>query len=201
MFSGYFVEAYTFEIKIHGVSTVALRKLVKFCYTKCIRFEPLDVEDVVAAANLMMFDDIVEEGLNYLKTLLQPQTCLTTYTFAQEHNFEKLASFAMEYAKFYFVQVSKTNQFLEISLKFLNDLLKTKEKIDLENTNDQNKISCTEKDFCHGRKNVHSPFELFYAVLKWINFDANLREPYIFDLLTHIPFAESYQRKLLKEVR
>lgn len=195
MFYGYYLEANnSCDIKIHSVSAVALKKLVTFCYTKCIQFELFDVEEIVSAANLMMFDDIVDEGLKYLKSTLNPQNCLNIYTFAQEYNFEKLANFAMKYAKFYFSQVSKTSQFLDISFELLIELIKTNDAKIINYTD------YTHDDFFHNSKNILSPFEILYGVLEWIKFNEDSRKSYIFDLLTQIPFAE-LQRTLIKEVR
>lgn len=166
MFSGHFLEAYTFNVKIHNVSAGALKKLVKFCYKDCIKFESFDAKEIVATANLMLFQDIVKEGLSYLTKLLYPQTCLDIYAFAQEHKFEKLASITMDYINVYFLQVVKSDQFLNISFEILIDIIDTGDKIN------------------------PAPLELFDAVLKWIDFDESLRKDYIRDLLSRILPAE-----------
>lgn len=62
MFFGNFLENNEPNVKIKFVGGRALKKLVKFCYTNSIKFEPIDVEDILAAANLMLFTDIVNEG-------------------------------------------------------------------------------------------------------------------------------------------
>lgn len=101
-----------------------------------------------------------------MKRLIEPRTCLGIYKFAYENQFDGIARLAEKYAKFYFQQVSKTQQFLEISVDTLAHLIKDK------NTN------------------VHSYDDLFIAVIKWIDFDADQRTCHLLELLSHIPMKE-----------
>lgn len=101
-----------------------------------------------------------------MERLIEPRTCLGIYQFAFENKFEAIARLAGKYAKFYFQRVSKTQQFLEISVNTLTHLIKDK------------------------KTNVHSYDDLYIAIIKWIDFDADQRTCHIIELLSHIPMKE-----------
>lgn len=151
------------EITLKDVNGYNLKVLVDFCYTGKLYLDELNVFEILATASRFEFVDVEMKCFHYLKKVLSVSTSINIWISVKHYlNFNELTRDAFKYATSYFLNVTESNEFLEMS------------PIDL--------ILLLESNYL----NVYSEEEVFSALAKWLNHNKNSTESYIYDLFSTI---------------
>ncbi|KAK9503759.1 hypothetical protein O3M35_010250 [Rhynocoris fuscipes] len=162
MFSTGLVEAEKDRIEIHYVEPKILTAIIDFIYSGEMSLCQENVQDLIVAGDMLELKEVVHGCTEFLKNELHVTNAVGIFRFAKDHNCMDLAKTAAAFIENHFPLVSFEEEFCELPkdplCKFLDsELLK-----------------------------VDSEFQVFQAVMRWINYDVPSRKCYVFDLLRHV---------------
>ncbi|XP_002156698.1 kelch-like protein 18 [Hydra vulgaris] len=162
MFTNKMIESSSPKIYIHGVDSKSLQALVDFIYGENLYVRIDNVHNLLSAASLMQINCVKDACINYLMKKLHPENCLTVRNLADAFLCEKLLKAANSFLEKNFVEVSQSDEFMQINIDNLIEIIK---KDDL---------------------NVRSEEQIFEAVVSWVKVDIAKREEYLPRLLAHV---------------
>lgn len=151
------------EVSLRDVDPNSVKLLVSFVYTTKLEVTEENAQGLLSTANLFDLPEIVAVCARYISKHLSPANCLGILKFAQMFNLKDLTSAASKYRLQHFVQMSREDEFLELSFEEIEELV----------SGDQ--------------ITVESEEDVYYAVTRWIEGDKE-REKYIVSLYSHIRF-------------
>ena len=97
MFNSDLLESRAKEVELHEVDGHALKELVSYAYTGRIELKEDIVENVLAAAVLLRFEDIIEACTIFLRKHLDSNNCIGIAMFAESRNCCELRKAAVAY--------------------------------------------------------------------------------------------------------
>ena len=162
MFTRGMMESREQEIELHGIDSTSLEQLVNFMYTSNIEISEDNVQNLLPVSNVIQIESVRLACCEFLKNQLAPCNCLGILMFADTHGCLDLLETAKMYALRHFVEVSKTEEFLNLSIKRLIELV-------------------GENNLC-----AHDESQVYNAILSWIKHDLSHRSQHIGDLLSLI---------------
>lgn len=162
MFTTDMCESVQERISLKGIDYEALDLIVNFCYTSTITITEKNVQNLLSVSNLLQFSTIIESCCGFLKNQLHPTNCLGIGDFADHHGFYKLKNAAQSYAEKHFLEVIKSEEFLNATSEQISTMSKS--------------------DFL----DVASEKEVFDAVLQWIRYDESRRKQHLPQFLKDI---------------
>lgn len=165
MFTSSLMESIEQRITMREISYDCMKSIVEFCYTGTLTVPDEDPLELLSAANMFQFEGIKEFCSTYLKSTLDASNCLNIVSFADLHTCQSLKETAEEYSQNNFLHVVQSEDFLEITVSQLKELL----------SNDAIAVT-SEKD-------------VFEAIVKWIDNDKDNRKEYYSDLLHLVRLA------------
>lgn len=167
MFTGNFKERNLSEIPLPEVNGEQLKILIHFCYTGVIDITENNVYDILKVASPLGFTYIEAQCGEFLKQNLNASSSLSIWTLVEQYmNFKDIVEMAINYAKVNFLEVTETDEFLELDSNRLLRLLKSDDI------------------------NVWSEEDVFNALIIWVNYDEETREAYVHELLSAVRFAQ-----------
>ncbi|KAK2727542.1 hypothetical protein QYM36_008134 [Artemia franciscana] len=191
------MEAHT--IRLQGVCPTVMHKLLNFIYTGEISVNELSICQILPAATMFQVSAIVEACCAFLENQLDPSNVIGIANFAQQHGCQDLYRAAKAFIQTHFAQVTKEEEFLQVSPCQLIDLIQ------------------------NDRLNINDEREVYEAVVRWVRADEETRRPkmeailgavrcqflspsYIVeqmakcDLLEKAPACREYLAKIFKEL-
>ena len=165
MFSGDMRESKAARISINEILPRTLKEVIDYSYTGHIEITVDNAQDLLAAATLFQYPDIVNACCKFLTNHINPSNCLGIEDFAQLHSCPELEASANHVALENFSVVVDSDEFLEIQLGRLLTYL-TSDLID-----------------------VRSEETVYSAVMQWIKHDMTKRQAYKCALMEHIRLA------------
>lgn len=162
MFTGSLRESQEDEITLGDVKGDALQLLVQYCYTGTIELREETVETLLSTACLLQITSVVTACCNFLARQLHPSNCLGFALFAEQQSCNTLLKLATQYTCQHFMQVSRNQEFFQLSCEQLSNLLKSDDL------------------------NVPTEQEVFHALMSWVQNDSVNREKHIPELLALI---------------
>lgn len=162
MFTTDMCESVQERISLKGIEFEAVELLVNYCYTSTITITEKNVQNLLSVANLLQFSTVIESCCGFLKNQLHPTNCLGIGDFADHHGFSKLKNAAQSYAEKHFLEVIKSEEFLNATSEQLTAMLKS--------------------DFL----DVASEKEVFDSVIQWISHDESRRKRHLPEFLKDI---------------
>lgn len=162
MFTGSLRESQEDEITLGEVKGDALQLLVQYCYTGTIELREETVETLLSTACLLQITSVVTACCNFLARQLHPSNCLGFALFAEQQSCNTLLKLATQYTCQNFMQVSRNQEFFQLSCEQLSNLLKSDDL------------------------NVPTEQEVFHALMSWVQSDSDNREKHIPELLALI---------------
>nr|CAH7713718.1 unnamed protein product [Callosobruchus chinensis] len=147
------------EITLGEVNGDVLQAVVNYCYTGTIEIREDNVETLLATACLMLLHEVVEACSRFLAHQLHPSNCLGIAVFAEHQACTSLLQEANAYTSQHFMQVIKNQEFLQLNVDQLGNLL----------MNDD--------------LNVTSEEQIFRALMSWIQHEPVERKKHIGHLL------------------
>ncbi len=177
MFTGEMAESKQRVVAINGIDGVSVRNLINYAYTATIEISEENVQLVLPAASVLQFEEVKEACSEFLRRQLDTDNCLGIKVFAEVHGCNELRSAATVFSSHHFSQVRKKEEFLRLSLDEVKSFL----------SNDH--------------LNVENEFEVYEAVMQWLENDHEKRPQHVFEVLRHVRLPLLTPEQLLKKVR
>lgn len=172
MFKNEMKEKYMNEISLELIDGDTLKHLVEYCYTGRIVLNNENCYKVMAAASMYQFTSLKNDVASYYQESLCAQNCLSMWGAARPHAYKELDQLAFDFAREHFMDIIIVDEFLELGIELLLELLKDAE---LE---------------------VNSEEDVFHAIEKWIKFDVMGRKEFLESFIETIRMSQiSYQVK------
>ena len=162
MFTNRMRESEQESVTLADVDADCLEEIVDFAYTGNISIHEDNVQHLLKASAMLQLSEIVSACCTFLKGQLHATNCLGIATFAKAHGCISLGDRAMEYVQDSFAEVVEGEEFLQLSLDSVLNLLGS----------DLIQVSSEE---C-----------VFEAMYKWLTHDLVTRKPHALSLLNCI---------------
>lgn len=162
MFTGGMKEEKMTVIPLHGILPCTMYNLIEFAYTAEIQVNERNVCLLLPAANMFQMTHVIEACCVFLEHQLDPSNCIGITDFASEHGCHELQNKARNYIYCHFTEVSKCDEFLQLSPCQLVTLIK------------------------HDELDIKCESEVFNAVMKWTKHEPEKRIPKVQNLLSAV---------------
>jgi actin-binding protein IPP len=176
MFGSDFNENKEKVVKIHSIKFEILRKIIDFIYSGKIDIDQIDVQELLAAADMLQIHEVVSCCAQFLCRELHPSNALGILRFAEAHNCKELAESATGFINAHFPEVSEHDEILEISQQMLTRLISS-ELI-----------------------RVDSEFQVFKTAMRWITCEVGIRKRFVFDILANVRLSLIPSRLIENEI-
>ncbi|XP_066998261.1 actin-binding protein IPP [Anabrus simplex] len=162
MFTTGLAEEQLETVEIHSVDPHILQKLIDFIYTGVINVTQENVQGLMIAADMLELTEVVNSCTDFLKQELHLTNAIGIYRFAEGHNCESLATFALDFIHGHFPDVCKEEEFFELPKDQLIQFLSSEQlRVDTE-------------------------FQVFQAAMRWIMHDVTQRRQFVFEILAYV---------------
>ncbi|XP_066303415.1 kelch-like protein 25 [Branchiostoma lanceolatum] len=166
MFSSKLAESTSKVITLHKISAKIFSKILDFVYTEKIRIGKDDVQDILQAAHMLQFEEIMNFCSEFIRKNLCPSNCIGVMCLSDmyhdEYDFRQLKTKAEDMAVSHFLEARQSEEFLGLSTQQLLDLLKHK------------KLQITNED------------DIVLSVLRWLDHDPDGRKAAVSTILPAI---------------
>ncbi|XP_060097880.1 kelch-like protein 6 [Heteronotia binoei] len=162
MFCNDLKEKHEDDIVIKGVDAETMQILLDYTYTSKVLITKENVQKVLEAASLFQFLRMVEACSNFLNGALNPENCVGILRLADVHSLDNLKQQVERYIIQNFTQVLNGDEFLELPLDVLDNVLKS-------------------DNLC-----VTEEAEVFETVINWIRYKMPERLPFLPHVLENV---------------
>ncbi|KAH8381180.1 actin-binding protein IPP [Drosophila serrata] len=153
------------SVVLHTIDGDILHILLDFIYTGRCEITQSNVQELLAAADMLQLNEVVDGCCEFLCRELHASNALGILRFAEAHNCESLAKSALNFVHANFPAITLEDEFLETPQTLLSQLLNSE------------------------LLRVDSESQVFQAALRWIKHDVTQRRCYVFDILSHVRMA------------
>ncbi|XP_041464613.1 kelch-like protein 9 [Lytechinus variegatus] len=172
--SGYFCELFTseeddpssdgeqFVYTLHGVGHEIVKMLLESMYTSSLAVTYENIDELLNAALYLRIQTALDSCTNFLLENLTSETCLRTLSVAISFDMEDIFERACQQVASHFVELSITDEFLDLSEETL--------------------LCLVSRDDLH----VDDELEVFHACTRWLEHDLDSRLPYLVQLLRRV---------------
>lgn len=150
------------EIEINEVCGDVLEALVKFSYTHEIQFDIKNIDSLLSAAVLLQFTELEAQLIKYYTKDICAANCLGLQAMADQYNSVGLKELTIIYTNENFMDVIECNEFLEINIAQMLELLK------------RNEIKVSKEE------------DVFLAAMKWIRYQKDERMKFFASIIEYI---------------
>lgn len=162
MFCSNMVECGMTEVPLHGVKAKVLTAIIDFAYTSKLCVCEENVTQLLHAGAMYQMTHIVDSCCSFLERQLDPSNCIGIADFAHALGCYTLYEQARKYIYTHFTEVSKCEEFLQLSQSQVTQIIKRDEL------------------------NVRCELEVFEAALRWIRHDSEVRCGKLVQLLSAV---------------
>ncbi|XP_077981715.1 actin-binding protein IPP-like [Glandiceps talaboti] len=165
MFTGGMSEMKQSEVEILGIDSVIFTLLINFVYTGEIDVNPTNVQELLAAADMLELKEVVEACCTFLQSQLHPSNCVGIYKLSKVHACTELRTATESFIHAHFTDVVQEEEFCGLSADELVQFLQSE---DLR---------------------IETEFQVFHAAIAWIMHDAANRRKFLIQILEPIRVA------------
>ena len=140
------------EVELKEISASVFGDVLQFIYTGEIGVTPQNVKELMMAANFLLIDALKEICSAFLRLSLDICNCFSLKGFAKQYNCKSLEDSANEFICAYFVEISKTEEFLSLDLEAVAEVIS------------------------HDNLQVIKEEEVYEALIRWIKHDYDARK-------------------------
>lgn len=163
-------------VRLHSLDHKILKKLVDFIYTGKIEIDQVNVQELLAAADMLQLPEVVSGCAQYLCLELHPSNALGILRFAEAHSCRELADSALGFINSHFPEVAEHDEILEVSQQMLQRLISS-ELI-----------------------RVDSEYQVFTVAMRWIRHEVSIRKRFVFDVLANVRLSLVPVRLIEEEI-
>lgn len=164
MFTSGLQESTQEEVHLKGVDEGGMKAIINFLYSGKLEITEANAQGVLSVAAMFDLPNVVSACARFMLKHLSPSNCLGVRDFARIFNLSDLNASANRFAMQNFANVSKAEEFLNLSLD------------DVESFIQSDKI------------NVNSEEDVYVAVTRWIQHDNDARKVYVQRLYNYVRF-------------
>ncbi|XP_061581991.1 kelch-like protein 10 [Cololabis saira] len=150
---------------IPNVSPDTMQLILDHAYTGSVSVTEDNVLDLLIAADQFNIDDVIRSCYNFLEEQMCPENCIGIWQLTNTCFYPKLRSKAFHYITEHFEEVASCEEFLQIPVEELTDIIEKDQLI------------------------VKQESTVFEAIIRWINHLPNEREKHIVALLPKVRLA------------
>lgn len=133
MFTSGMAESFADHVEIHGIQADIFDAILDFIYTGKVEVSEDNVQQLLPASKMLQIEDIEVICCDFLKHELDSSNCVGIYTFSDAHSCFNLSKSALDFIHRNFVEVSKQDEFLQLTKTSLLEMLESEElKIESE---------------------------------------------------------------------
>ncbi|XP_075061432.1 kelch-like ECH-associated protein 1A isoform X2 [Mixophyes fleayi] len=162
MFTSNFRECYAKEVTIKDMCPLVMQRLIEFAYTSRITVGEKCVLHVLMGAMRYQMEDVAQACSDFLAKQLDPSNVIGISNFAEQIGCTELHKKGREYINMHFSEVTKEEEFLNLTHCGILDLVRQESL------------------------NVLCETEVYNACLRWVQWDLNNREQYLTILLNAV---------------
>lgn len=151
MFTSDMAESKQDQILLQGMDPSALESLINFSYSGHLSIDQQSVQSLLIGASFLQLQNVKEACCNFLQQRLHPKNVLGVRSFAETMMCTSLYEAANSFLHQNFVDVSESDEFLNLSLEELTEL-----------------TGCDELNVSHEE-------QVFEAVLSWVHHEPSRR--------------------------
>ncbi|XP_039961143.1 kelch-like protein 17 [Bactrocera tryoni] len=163
-------------IEITDIDSDIFERLITFCYTGQTLFTVSNVSAMLKAAIVLKLDDVITSCVDYLIAHINKFTLQAAYALERESRCEHLMQKIIEYETQNFVEISKSDEFLNFDFEKMQRIL---ESVNLNITREEDAFDAINRWFNYNVPARQEQLPLLIACLRLTQFDADF-------LLTHI---------------
>uniref|UniRef100_A0A336MN64 Kelch-like protein diablo n=1 Tax=Culicoides sonorensis TaxID=179676 RepID=A0A336MN64_CULSO len=149
-------------VTLHSIDPHILKQLIDFIYTGKVEIDQKNVQELLAAADMLQIVEIVDGCCEFLVRELHPSNALGILRFAETHSCDSLIKSAQTFVNSHFPEVALEQELLDIDSNLLIRLIASE------------------------ALRVDSECQVFNAALRWIKHDIINRRRYVFDILANV---------------
>ncbi|XP_041101934.1 kelch-like protein 18 isoform X2 [Polyodon spathula] len=167
MFTNDMMECKQDEIVMQGIDPSALESLINFAYNGDLTIDQQNVQSLLIGASFLQLQNVKDACCTFLRERLHPKNCLGVRQFAEAMMCTVLYDAANSFIHQHFVEVSMSEEFLALGPEEVLELVGRDEL------------------------NVKAEEQVFEAVLAWVRYKRDQREPHLPELLskTRLPLC------------
>ena len=162
MFTNQHLESSSASVQLSGVDAGALQLIIEFAYSSHLIISEENVQGLLAAANLLQINSVVDACCDFLEAQIDVGNCLGIAAFAELLSCSKLYKSSWRFALDNFHEVWKMEEFLSTPVSLLRELVRSESL------------------------NVTSEEEVLECVLSWYQHDTRTRSSDVKRLLQHV---------------
>ncbi|XP_035659559.1 kelch-like protein 12 isoform X1 [Branchiostoma floridae] len=123
MFSSGMLETTQRHVEVHGLEPSAVEQLISFMYTGELTVTPDNVQDLLAAADMLQLEEVKKCCIELLLKLTNTSNCLGMKCLGERYMCSSLVSMAQQVIKSRFAAVAGGEEFLQLSPGHLAQIL------------------------------------------------------------------------------
>ncbi len=162
MFLSGMTESRQDEIELMEIDPKSFELLLNFFYEGELCITASNVQALLSTASVFQVEQVKLACSEFLESQLQPENCLGIINFAEAHGCPSLKRAACRYAISKYVEVSKCEEFLTLTLPQVLNFL------------------------CKDDLRVNGEEDVYDSALRWVNFDVQSRSALLPTLLSKI---------------
>lgn len=150
------------KVHLYSIAADILAALVEFIYTNKVEINQSNVQELLAAADMLQLSEVVDGCCEYMVRELHPSNAVGILRFAEAHACDSLAKSALTFVNTNFPDVALEQELLDVPHTLLTRLIASESL------------------------RVDSEFQVFNAALRWIKHDIVHRRRYVFEILSNV---------------
>ncbi|XP_029345949.1 ring canal kelch homolog isoform X2 [Acyrthosiphon pisum] len=164
------------QVAIGQLKSSALQLLIDFVYSGKISITEQNVQDLLAASNILQLQEVKNACCNFLQAQLCPTNVIGIIAIADFHDCTKLLTSSELYFKQHFSDVVEEEEFLSLSSEQIVKLISSDELT------------------------VPSEEKIFESVIRWVKHDLDSRKPILPQLMEYVRLPLTSKNYILKNV-
>ena len=182
--SDYFRKMFTIDMKeknnrvilIKTVTARAFKEILDSIYTNRIVLSEDNLTEILHAASMMQIKHVLNAATTYMQNRVSVSNCYFFKDLATLYSFEELLKIIHQFILRNTVEISNGDQFLELSLNDIEELLKSDDLT------------------------VDDEYEAFNILVKWINKDLEQRQQHFPQLFKHVRLQFIPIKQVVEEI-
>ncbi|XP_019637846.1 PREDICTED: kelch repeat and BTB domain-containing protein 6-like [Branchiostoma belcheri] len=131
MFTGGFSEAKQQTVSLQEIDAGCMEEILKYAYSGTVQVSRTNARELYLASDLLQVEHVRDTCLQFMVNQVDSSTCMIAYQFAQAYGITELLQAAKAFICSKFSQLSQTEEFLDLPLSDLKDILSSPD-LDIE---------------------------------------------------------------------